>query len=228
MAQSPRRMVEEQIIRDILDGVTPPGSTLPNERRLAARLGVTRPTLREVLSRLERDGWVTIRHGKPTLINDVLRQGGLQVLTALAEHSHALSRAFIPHLLEARVGLAPHYTELAVSLNGQGVVRYLAGHTRLKDDPESLSRFDWELHHELAVLSANPVYTMIMNGFKGVSLHLGPLYFARQESRDSSRRFYAVLKDLAEQSKALDAAALTREVMAESLRLWQEMSPSGL
>jgi GntR family negative regulator for fad regulon and positive regulator of fabA len=220
-------MIEERLLRDILDGVTPPGSSLPNERQLAARLGVTRPTLREVLSRLERDGWVSIRHGKPTLVNDVLRQGGLQVLTALAEHSHALSRAFIPHLLEARVGLAPHYTELAVSLNGEAVARYLAGCSDLRDDPESLSRFDWGLHHELTVLSANPVYTMIINGFRGVSLHLGPLYFARPEARNSSRRFYAELRKLAEGSKALEAAALTRKVMAESLRLWQDMTGDG-
>ena len=40
---------------------------LPSERDLADKIGVTRTTLREVLQRLARDGWLTIQHGKPKM-----------------------------------------------------------------------------------------------------------------------------------------------------------------
>ena len=48
----------------------PPGSILPAERELSELIGVTRTTLREVLQRLARDGWLTIQHGKPTKVNN--------------------------------------------------------------------------------------------------------------------------------------------------------------
>ena len=53
---------------------------------LAASLGVTRPTLREALKKLDRDGFVTVRHGLPTRVNDLWTEGGLNVLAGLAEH----------------------------------------------------------------------------------------------------------------------------------------------
>ena len=56
--EAPKRPVEhaeDHLITAILDGTFPPGSTLPGERELSAQLGVTRPTLREVLRRLEGD-----------------------------------------------------------------------------------------------------------------------------------------------------------------------------
>ena len=54
----PRAHAESVLLAAILDGTFPPGTTLPGERTLAAQLGVTRPTLREALQRLARDGWL--------------------------------------------------------------------------------------------------------------------------------------------------------------------------
>ncbi|XPE41305.1 GntR family transcriptional regulator [Shigella flexneri] len=39
-------------------------------------IGVTRTTLREVLQRLARDGWLTIQHGKPTKVNNFWETSG--------------------------------------------------------------------------------------------------------------------------------------------------------
>ena len=66
----PNERAEQWLVTAILDGDLPPGSTLPAERTLATQLGVTRPTLREAIQRLARDGWLTIAHGKPTVVND--------------------------------------------------------------------------------------------------------------------------------------------------------------
>jgi GntR family negative regulator for fad regulon and positive regulator of fabA len=76
----PAELAEQQLTRGILEGEFPIGSSLPAERELAARLGVTRPTLRETLQRLARDGWITIKQGKPTQIKDFWWEGNLNVL----------------------------------------------------------------------------------------------------------------------------------------------------
>ena len=57
-AQSPAALAEEYIVRSIWDNVFPAGTNLPSERDLADKIGVTRTTLREVLQRLARDGWL--------------------------------------------------------------------------------------------------------------------------------------------------------------------------
>ena len=70
-ARSPAAFAEEYIVDSIWNGKFPPGTILPAERELSELIGVTRTTLREVLQRLARDGWLTIQHGKPTRVNNI-------------------------------------------------------------------------------------------------------------------------------------------------------------
>jgi GntR family transcriptional repressor for pyruvate dehydrogenase complex len=51
-------VVSDQIKRLISDGALTPGDRLPAERDLATQLGVSRPSLREALIRLEADGYI--------------------------------------------------------------------------------------------------------------------------------------------------------------------------
>ncbi|MEN4099414.1 MAG: GntR family transcriptional regulator, partial [Anaerolineaceae bacterium] len=82
--EKPGELTESRLISAILANHFPPGSNLPGERELAVQFGVTRPTLREVLQRLERDGWVEIRQGKPTRVLNYWQEGNLAVLVAVA------------------------------------------------------------------------------------------------------------------------------------------------
>ncbi|NPT57215.1 FadR/GntR family transcriptional regulator [Paraburkholderia elongata] len=51
-------VVSDQIKQLISDGALMPGDRLPAERDLATQLGVSRPSLREALIRLEADGYI--------------------------------------------------------------------------------------------------------------------------------------------------------------------------
>ena len=68
--QKPAEVAESRLLESILSGSFPINRTLPGERELAKQLGVTRPTLREALQRLARDGWLDIQQGKPTRVRD--------------------------------------------------------------------------------------------------------------------------------------------------------------
>ena len=83
-SQSPAGFAEEYIVESIWSGRFPPGTILPAERELSELIGVTRTTLREVLQRLSRDGWLTIKHGKPTKVNNFWETCGLNILETLA------------------------------------------------------------------------------------------------------------------------------------------------
>ncbi|GAA0444034.1 GntR family transcriptional regulator [Acrocarpospora corrugata] len=52
----------------IADGWLQPGQRLPSEPALATQYGISRPTLREILSGLEADGLVRRRHGVGTFV----------------------------------------------------------------------------------------------------------------------------------------------------------------
>jgi len=216
----PIEQAEKALLTAILDGTFPPGSTLPGERDLAAQLGVTRPTLREVLARLNSDGWLTIQHGKPTRVNDYWREGGLNVLSALVRFSDNLPNDFIPNLLTVRLDMAPTYTRLAVERNAAQVITCLLDATRIDDRPEAFAAFDWQLHRTLTIACGNPIYTLILNGFAGLYEQMACLYFRQPETRQASRTFYHDLLAAAQASDPATAESVTRFAMQESLRLW--------
>jgi GntR family negative regulator for fad regulon and positive regulator of fabA len=216
----PAEYAENQLIEAILSGKYPIAAALPAERELAAQLGVTRPTLREALQRLARDGWLEIRQGKSTRVRNYWQEGSLGVLGALARRTSALPQDFVPNLLAVRLALAPAYTRQAVERQAESVAAGLEDYAELPDEPEAFAEYDWRLHHRLTVLSGNPIFTLIINGFAELYLPMARIYFQTGAARVSSRAFYAGLLAAAQQADADTAEAIARRVMAASLSLW--------
>ena len=218
----PAELTENRIIEAILDGNFPIDSTLPAERELASHLGVTRPTLREALQRLARDGWVEIQHGRPTRVCDFWREGNLGVLGAIAQHREHTPPDFVPNLLSVRLLMAPAYTRAAIELHHQEVASLLEGYMDLEDNPQTYAKADWELHQNLTILSGNPVFTLILNGFRDLYHNMALIYFAKPETREHSHTFYLDLREAA-LAQDIDAAeAVTHAVMQKSLDLWKQ------
>ena len=216
------------LLSAILDGTFQPGSTLPGERTLAVELGVTRPTLREAIQRLARDGWLTVRQGKSTVVNDYWREGGLNVLNTLVHHGDHLPSGFVANLLEVRLQLAPAYTRAAVAHDAGTVAQFLDGRESLPDEANSYADFDWRLHRQLTYSSNNPIYTLILNGFGDFYEQLARIYFSPAEARARSSLFYNALAQAAKEKDADLAEEVSREAMLESLGMWQQArSQSG-
>lgn len=101
---SPRRLyqqVADQLLALIDSGEFPVGSRLPTERELAAKLGLSRPTVREALIALEVHGRVRIRVGSgiyvlprpeaPSLPEQTHASGPFEILEARAVIEGALA-----------------------------------------------------------------------------------------------------------------------------------------
>ena len=221
--QKPAEYAEERLIMAILDGDFPVESSLPAERDLAAHLGVTRPTLREALQRMARDGWLEIHQGKPTRVKDFWRDGNLNLLGSIARYPDHLPINFIPKILHIRLLLAPAYTELAVSNSPLSVVNHLQDHDHLDDSASAYTFADFELHRYLTIESGNPIFTLILNGFSDLYLDMALKYFSVSSHRHHSAEFYQCLLKTAEEHNAQEAAQITKRVMEESIHLWQDM-----
>lgn len=221
--QKPAEMAESRLLDGILSGYFSINSTLPGERELAEQIGVTRPTLREALQRLARDGWLDIQHGKPTRIRDYWHEGSMAVLSVLAHYPTYQSPDFVVHLLEVRVLLAPAYARQAVQAASADIAGLLKGYTELEDLPTVYSTADWELHSLLTQRAANPIFRLLLNSFHDIYILMGEKYFAFPECRASSYAFYTDFLTCANREAAFDAEILTRRVMEESLALWQNL-----
>jgi GntR family negative regulator for fad regulon and positive regulator of fabA len=112
-AKSPAGFAEKYLIESIWKGRFPPGSILPAERELSELIGVTRTTLREVLQRLARDGWLTIQHGKPTKVNQFMETSSLHILDTLMILDAENATSIVEDLLSARTNISPIFMTAA-------------------------------------------------------------------------------------------------------------------
>jgi GntR family negative regulator for fad regulon and positive regulator of fabA len=226
-ATRPAAHAEGELVSLILTRQYPPGSTLPPERELALRLGVTRPTLREALQRLDRDGWIEVRHGKSTRVKDIWREGGLNVLAAVVRNGGPLPERFVSNLLEVRLAMAPAYARAAVAERPAELVTLLAPEARPEGTAEAFADFDWRLHQALTVASQNPVFTLILNGFDDFYRVMAVLYFDAPAARRASSAFYDALSLAARRRQPGKAEAVTREAMQLSLDTWKKLERRG-
>lgn len=89
--------VIEQIQRRVAVGDLPPGTELPSIRQLAADLAVSVITIKRAYLELERDGTITTRQGKGSVVSE---QPGLPVSLAERELAERLAEAVdLGHLL---------------------------------------------------------------------------------------------------------------------------------
>lgn len=218
----PAELAESRLVDAILDGTFPVNSSLPPERELAESLGVTRPTLREALQRLSRDGWIEIHHGRATRVKDYWHEGNLLILTAIAQHRDKVPQDFVANLLQIRLLIAPTYARMAMQNSLNEVIHLLESLQDVEDTAEEFTRRDLDLHRQLTILSGNPVFTLILNGFGNIYHDMGLYYFNQSRARDHSRSFYKKLLSAVLSNDTYLVEEVTRQVMQDSIDLMKQ------
>ncbi len=216
-ARSPAAFAEEYIVDSIWNGKFAPGTILPAERELSELIGVTRTTLREVLQRLARDGWLTIQHGKPTKVNNIWDTGGLHILDRITRLDDAGSLKLADQLLDVRTQFGGIYFRFAMKENAAKMSQIFGEITEVAQEGQAYIDFDWRVQHECAFLSGNPVYVLMLNGFRNVYYRIGKYYFDNTETRALAKAYYLKLKDV----------VLTQDVDQLNEAVWNYGRESG-
>lgn len=219
--QKPVELTEKRLIEAILNGTFPIGTFLPAERELAKLIGVTRGTLREALQRLKKDGWIQIHQGQSTLVRDYLKEGNLGVLSAIAQNQDSITLEFIINLLIVRCLLAPSYVRLAFINSKKDMHDLLLNLIKTPSNAKSFAKADWYFHIQCSILSKNPVFTLILNGFSDLYIKLARIYFKNESSRNHSLSFYKRLLQSLDQNDNKRAENITYTVMQESIQIWK-------
>ncbi|NRA70154.1 MAG: fatty acid metabolism transcriptional regulator FadR [Gammaproteobacteria bacterium] len=219
-AQSPAGFAEEYLVDSIWTGRFPAGSFLPAERELSELIGVTRTTLREVLQRLSRDGWLTIKHGKPTKVNNFWETAGLNVLVTMARLDKNGIPELVDQLLSARTNVSVIYIRAALKTNPEKSRDIIHGYKAIDDTAFAYSDFDYWMHHQLAFASGNPIYVLILNGFKDLYGRVGRLYFESEEARRLADAHYDELAELAMQGNFDQVIVSMRRYGLKTGKIW--------
>ena len=178
----PAQFTEHEIIKAIVEGEWSAGQNLPPERELADLLGVTRPTLREVLQRLSRDGWIKIKHGRPTIVNDYKNEGGLGVLRSLTNYEDFTSKKLIRDWLEFRIMILPDLAQKAVLSNSEEILNKLNSSPNINAVGSEFAIFDWDLQMLLVKLSKNSIALMIYNDLSEIYYKESTVYFSDKQT----------------------------------------------
>ena len=167
--------IVDRLVTAIALGVYVPGQQFPTERELAARLGVSRSSVRGALSQLTESGYLEVRRG---------RNGGYFVLAnwgpSSAEH---VRRHLIPNwaefevLFDARTLIEPMIAKAAAERrtpeNLTAITAALAAYLAAPDHDAS-RRADSELHHAIAEASQNSILVELSLDLRTrISLNLG-------------------------------------------------------
>lgn len=218
--------IEKELIRAILQGDYPAGSQMETERELAEKYQIGRPAVREVLQRLSHGGWLTMKKGHRTVVNDYWYGGNSTTIVDIIEYVDQVPDAFVLYFLEMRIALTPQYVKRSVQLNHAKVVGVLSEIDELPDTPQAFACYDWKVQKELARLSENPIFLLMLNSFEPAFVKIAEKYFASSFRREVSLRYYKDLLETALKGDALRAEKLAHAMMEKSYALWEgQLSP---
>ena len=166
--------VADQVVEELLDGLRAgelaAGDRLPAERELAARLGVSRTSLRDALRRLELLGHLEVRPGDGTY----LRVPDSETLSVPFRTLVSTLPQGAADLLEFRSMLEPEVAALAaqrLSATGERqLLEVLERHRTLTPDSPRLRlvREDARFHDALAQMAGNTVVVQVLSTLRAM------------------------------------------------------------
>jgi GntR family transcriptional repressor for pyruvate dehydrogenase complex len=196
-------LVIEYVRGRITRGEIGPGDRLPPERELAARVGVSRPTVRAGLRALAAMGVVESRHGSGTYIPAGPPRLGTDPLRFMAD-LHGITREA---MYEARrvleVGAAGLAAERAQPEHVTTIAEEVANLFASMRDPEQFLVHDINFHRAVGAAAGNPLLASLVE-------MVSALYYERRRetaARASNRN----LEDAAEMHRAIFQAIRARD-----------------
>ncbi|MEG9482447.1 fatty acid metabolism transcriptional regulator FadR [Mannheimia sp. HC-2023] len=223
-AQSPAALAEEYIVKSIWNNHFPPGSDLPAERELAERIGVTRTTLREVLQRLAREGWLSIQHGKPTRVNYIWETAGPNIIGTIIKLDKNYLPVVISNVVSLRTRMAEAYIPEAVKLAPEESAKLFDGLDNLENTAVAYAEFDYKLFRQFTFLANKPVYALILNSFKSMYHQVAKIFFNNPNNRQLTLNFYRSLLAACIAKDSEKATACMAKSRQSSGEIWKKLS----
>lgn len=157
------RTISDKIRRDIVERRLRPGDRLPVEHELAARFGVGRSTIREVLRDLSQQNLIETTRGATggsfVVVPDPERVAdSLNVTLSMFTSDEQLS---VIHLLEVREVLEMALVEMACTRAAPDQLAAIVDAANNAGGDASSLVEDWEFHRLIAIAADNPLLALL-------------------------------------------------------------------
>ncbi len=156
--------VRAEIERLIASGAYAPGDLLPSEREFMERFGVGRPAIREALFGLQKTGLVALTSGARACVTAPSADRIIFELSGAAKYFLSTDegeRAFQDARMFFEIGLARNAAMNATAEQIAQLARALEANAAAMDNIDDFQRTDVAFHHQLAVISGNPIFRSI-------------------------------------------------------------------
>jgi GntR family negative regulator for fad regulon and positive regulator of fabA len=90
----------------------------------------------------------------------------------------------------------------------------------IPQNSDAFIEFDWRVQHECALLTNNPIYVLMLNGFKTLYYRIGRYYFENNQARDKASEYYWQLSEVVKKSDEKALKSIIWNYGKESRKLW--------
>ena len=208
--------------RLILSGEVKSGARFPPERELAAKLGVSRSSLRDALRALELKNFIVRSPGTGTVVVDAAQSPHANVLASGLD----VDSASLAQVMDVRACIEPPVAARAATNATRLEVlqlQRLLDEMRLNQTPKEFAELDRVFHHAIALYTHNPLLPRLLDRIAEiieVSRDANFLTPARQ--RSSAAEHAAIVEAIAAKDPAQAYAAAERHIASIQNRLGQE------
>ncbi len=207
-----RTPVHEQVrdhLRQLAQrGTLAPGDTLPPERQLAQRLGVSRHSLRQALASLESLGIVEVRHGSGVYLT---RWPSDEAVTRVADALFSEATTMVD-AIEARLAFEPYIARLGAQRRSDADIEALQKTMQVRSEVSSGA--DWasgealSFHRQLARMTGNPIFEGLLRSVTTGPRNIATLAEQEPDSRDQWHTDHLAIYQAVETGDAPGAAQL--------------------
>ena len=161
--------IYNQIRQLILDGEIHPGERLPSERKMMDMMHRSRPTIREAMRMLEREGYIKIYSGSSgAVVQEINVDNAVQSLETIIQMKH-LS---IENILEYRRQTENEAARLAAIRRTEDDLEKMKEIIQRAEtvvgNPEEFMACDMEFHVAVAEASQNSMYSIMLQVCRNV------------------------------------------------------------
>jgi len=218
--------VEAQLRQLIADGALKVGDRLPSERELAARMGISRVSVRQAIQRLGLQGILETVHGGGSIVRNLTEQEIRRPIERFIQED----RRRVMELVELRAFLetwaaheaARHRTAQELEAIAAYIGRMARGLGKGKTDFE----LDFKLHMEIASATHNAIYIHLIDNIHhlirySIKVHHEEVFCSREDQVRLLAQHRRILQAIRDRKPEAAAAAMKEHqafVVAEYTR----------
>lgn len=155
--------IYEQIRKLILDGEIHPGERLPSERKMMDMMKRSRPTIREAMRMLEREGYIKIYSGSSgAVVQEINVDNAVQSLETVMQMKHLNMENILEFRRMTESEAARLAAERCTEENRKKIADILKHEESAVGDSEQFKESDMQFHLAVAEASQNVMYVIML------------------------------------------------------------------